>query len=116
MVVATFLGIAVAVMAIIGMWLAISASQARDDAEAAAAKVERRRRATPADASARRREQQARSMTPSFAGTAPANADEIAAAHTAFPAAMPALQPGPAIDVKLDARARDGLDRAGHQL
>ena len=46
MLVATFLGIAVGVMAIIGLWLAISASQARDDAQAALAKVEQARPAS----------------------------------------------------------------------
>ena len=105
MVVAIFLGIAVAVMAIIGLWLAISASDARADAEAAAAQVD----ATASTGSAAHQHggcQDRRGDDASFAGIAPANADEIAAAHTAFPAAMPALQPGPVIAVQMGTGAR----------
>ena len=102
MLVATFLGIAVGVMAIIGLWLAISASQARDDAQAALAKVEQ-----SSTASAPMAEHQhgatatATAASPSFAGIAPANADAIATAHAAYPAAMPAIQPGPVAAVSL---------------
>ena len=94
-VVATFLGIAVAVMAIIGIWLAVSASRAADDAEAAAARAGTTLTAhesAPGTGAL---------ASPSFAGIAPADADAIATAHQAYPAAMPALQPGPVANVKL---------------
>src|SRR5262249_10481588 len=42
--------------------------------------------------------------TESFAGMAPANADALAAAHRAFPAELPALTPGPVVDVNLGIR------------
>jgi nitrite reductase (NO-forming) len=99
-IVALFLGIAVAVMALIGLWLAISASQARDDAEAALAKVEGTSTAAPAG-HVHGVTGEAAVASPSFAGMAPENADAIATAHQAYPAAMPALQPGPVVNVKL---------------
>ena len=37
----------------------------------------------------------------SYAGAAPANADELAAAHTPYPATLPPAQAGPVADVKL---------------
>jgi nitrite reductase (NO-forming) len=83
-VVAVFLGIAVAVLAFIGIWLATS-----DDAAATAAPAEH---AAPA----------AGAETPSYAGTAPANADALAAAHKPYPAEMPPLQPGPVANIELD--------------
>ena len=46
----------------------------------------------------RRRRQPA--PTPSFAGTAPSNAEAIAAAHKPYPAEMP-LQPGPVANIEL---------------
>jgi nitrite reductase (NO-forming) len=97
---ATFLGLAVGMMAIIGLWLAISASKARDDARAALAKVEQSSAAPGAQAAAGAASTGA-VASPSFAGMAPANADEIAAAHAAYPAALPALQPGAVATVKL---------------
>ena len=40
--------------------------------------------------------------TPSFAGTAPANADALAAAHRPLPAELPAVAPGPVANVQLE--------------
>jgi nitrite reductase (NO-forming) len=95
LIIATFLGITVAMMAIIGLWLAISASQARDDAQAAAAKVNTATSMHMAGSGT------AAVATPSYAGIAPQNADALAMAHRAYPAAMPALQPGPVANVRL---------------
>ena len=104
-IVATFLGIAVGVMAIIGLWLAISASQARDDAQAALAKVESGSSMSMPMGSTTTAQHgptsAAAAASPSFAGIAPANADTIATAHHAYPAAMPAIQPGPVATVSL---------------
>ncbi|HEU0304103.1 MAG TPA: hypothetical protein VFR32_05940, partial [Gaiellaceae bacterium] len=77
-VVATFLGIAVAVLAILGIWLATS--------------VDSGTTATPAEP---QHSEAVATATPSYAGMAPENADAIATAHKPYPAAMPALQPGP---------------------
>jgi nitrite reductase (NO-forming) len=43
----------------------------------------------------------ATSGLPSYAGAAPANADELATAHKAYPAEMPAAPSGPVADVRL---------------
>jgi nitrite reductase (NO-forming) len=98
-VVATFLGIAVAVLALLGIWLAAAANDARNDADAAAASVSSpqalpvgHHHGTTASTAV---------ASPSYAGLAPTNADELAAAHAAYPAAMPALQPGPVANVHL---------------
>ncbi len=42
------------------------------------------------------------SNTHSYAGQAPANAAELAAAHTPYPAALPPLTPGPVVDVNIE--------------
>src|SRR6266511_2832120 len=42
------------------------------------------------------------SNTHSYAGQAPANAAELAAAHTPYPAALPPLTPGPVVDVHIE--------------
>jgi nitrite reductase (NO-forming) len=104
---ALFAGLAVGAMIPIGIWLAVSAQHASDDAQAAAAKV------------ANSSSQEAMSMpgmthgaaaargtyaSPSFAGIAPANADALAMAHRAAPAALPAAPPGPVAHVTLPIR------------
>jgi nitrite reductase (NO-forming) len=96
-VVALFLGIAVGVLIPVAVWLGASAQDARNDAKrAASAAATMPGMAMPAPAAAA-----GASATPSFAGVAPANADAIATAHRAFPAALPALQPGRVVDVRL---------------
>jgi nitrite reductase (NO-forming) len=89
-VVATFLGIAVVVLAFIGIWLATS-DGSETTTEAAAAPTAHQHSASTEGAVA----------TPSFAGMAPANADALATAHKAYPAAMPALHAGPVANVQL---------------
>jgi nitrite reductase (NO-forming) len=99
---ALFAGIAVAVILPIGLWLAVSAQGARDDAEKAAAKAASATSmggmadmpgmaAMPGMSGAAAKG--GTYATPSFAGVAPANADALAMRHAAFPAA---LAPAPA--------------------
>jgi nitrite reductase (NO-forming) len=104
---ALFAGITIPVVMLIGLWLAISANKARDDARRAAAKAQT---TTPAGSGsmagmpgmATAGTAAGAVATPSFAGAAPANADAIATAHKAFPATLPAAPPGSVANVRLD--------------
>jgi nitrite reductase (NO-forming) len=96
---ALFLGIGVAVLGMVAVWMGVSAQNARDDARAAAkaapaATTSMPGMAMPASAEGAR-------ATQSFAGIAPANADALAAAHKAYPAALPATTPGPVVNVSI---------------
>ena len=99
---ALFLGIAVAVMAVIGLVLLSATLGARKDAREAARKATTAATvpgmATPATG--------ARVATPSFAGTAPANADALATAHRAVPAELPAAPAGSVAAVTLSIQHR----------
>src|SRR5581483_8259228 len=99
--VALFLGIAVGVLIPVMIWLAASAQSASSDASAAAAPA----MAMPGTAKPATLAGGA-TATPSFAGVAPANADALAAAHRAVPAALPRLQPGPVARVSLSINHR----------
>src|SRR6266496_1151393 len=93
---ALFLGLAVGVMIPLGLWLAASAHDARNDAKAAA-KAAPGAAATampgmPGMSSVTSKE--GAYATPSFAGIAPANADALAMAHKSYPAELPAAPPG----------------------
>ena len=96
---ALFAGIAVAVVLPIGLWLAVSAQSASDNAQKAAAKAASATSmadmpgmaAMPGMTGATAKG--GTYATPSFAGVAPANADALAMRHAAFPAA---LEPAPA--------------------
>jgi nitrite reductase (NO-forming) len=93
--VALFLGLAVGVLIFVAIWLAASAQDARDDARAAAA-------GSPATSTAAHdHTAHAATATQSFAGAAPANADEIAAAHKPYPATLPAAPAGAIANVHL---------------
>ncbi|HZT46033.1 MAG TPA: multicopper oxidase domain-containing protein [Gaiellaceae bacterium] len=95
---ALFLGLVVVIMGTIGLWLALSAQHARDDANLAA------RRATtakPAGAMAGMPATGAGRATPSFAGVAPANADALATAHAAVRAELPSAPAGTVAAVTL---------------
>jgi len=96
-VVAVMLGVAIGVLIPIAVWLAVSAHEARDDARAAVAQAEPAPSAMSRDAAS----DAGALPTASFAGMAPANAAEIAAAYEAVPAELPALTPGPVVDVRL---------------
>ena len=106
---ALFAGITIPVVMLIGLWLAVSANQAREDARQAAHKVT----ATTSAAATGVPSMAGMAMpgatstsgtvaTPSFAGIAPANADAIAAAHAAFPATLPPAPAGAVANVTLD--------------
>ena len=102
---ALFLGLVVCIMGTFGLWLALSAQHARDDARQAA---ENARVAQPAATGtgsmagmSHGTTAAAGYATPSFAGVAPANADALATAHKAFPAELPAAPAGPVAAVTL---------------
>jgi nitrite reductase (NO-forming) len=95
-VVAVLLGLAVGALAPIAVWMGVSASRAREDANAAAAKV--------GAATATATTHEGAVATGSFAGMAPEDADALAAAHRPYPAELPALTPGPVVDVRLGIR------------
>lgn len=100
---ALFLGITVVVMGFIGLWLALSAQHARDDANAAARSAKSSTTSTASmPGMAERAVAGGTYATPSFAGVAPANADAIAAARSAAPALLPAAPPGPVANVRLE--------------
>ena len=95
---ALFAGITIPVVMLIGLWLAISAHQARDDALRAAAKTQTSSSmpgmAMPATT--------AGVATPSYAGIAPANAADLAMARAATDAALPAAPAGDVAVVHLN--------------
>jgi nitrite reductase (NO-forming) len=91
-----FLGLVVVIMGSFGLWLAISAQHAAD--RAATAKPAATTASMPGMATPTA---QAGRATPSFAGTAPANADALAMAHVAYPAALPAAPAGPVANVRI---------------
>jgi nitrite reductase (NO-forming) len=96
---ALFLGLAVGALIPIALWMAASAQDARNDARhaAATAATTAPMRGMATDASAAG----GAIAAPSFAGIAPTSADALAAAHRAYPAELPALQPGPVVNVRL---------------
>jgi copper-containing nitrite reductase len=91
MVAVLLLGLAVAVLIVTGVWLAASASDAKQEARAA-----RLDASTVATQTMPGMEMggTATAATPSFAAAAPANAAELAAAHKAYPAELPAAPAG----------------------
>jgi nitrite reductase (NO-forming) len=104
-VLAVFLGLAVAAMVPTGIWLAASAQNAKHDAQVAAAKASSASAAPTAGMTAT----SAKGGTypsPSFAGVAPENADQLATAHTAFRAALPAAPAGPVAHLRLTIQHR----------
>ena len=101
---ALFAGVTIPVVMLIGLWLAISADNARNDAHRAAASA---RRATAGASSMAGMTATASSTrgavaSRSFAGIAPANADALAMAHAAAPATLPAAPAGSVAAVRLD--------------
>ncbi len=93
-VVALLLGFAVGTLAVAAVVTTVSAHQARDDARLAATSAA----TAPAHAT-----HSAGTVTaaPSYSDAAPANADELAAAHEPYPAALPAVLPGLVANVHL---------------
>src|SRR5580765_5141074 len=91
-VVAIMLGILVGVLGIFALLMWIDARNARDDANNSSSMADMPgMTATTTGTGA---------MT-SYAGASPANADALAAAHKAYPAALPAVAPGAVADVNL---------------
>jgi nitrite reductase (NO-forming) len=107
---ALFAGITIPVVMLIGLWLAISADKARNDARQAAAKVHATTTASsmagmsmPGMAMPATSTSTAGAVaTPSFAGAAPANAQTIAMNHAAVPATLQPAAVGPVAYVNLD--------------
>jgi nitrite reductase (NO-forming) len=102
---ALFAGVTIPVVMLVGLWLAVSAHQARDDARSAAAKVAHLTPSTSAatmPGMAMPSTSAGTTAAPSYAGIAPADAAALAAAHTAVPAALPAAPAGPVATVVLD--------------
>jgi len=107
---ALFLGIAVGVMIPIGIWLAASAQSAKHDAQVAAARATAGSTATSTMPSMPGMTQadagEGSYATPSFAGTAPANADVLATAHAAYRAELAPAPAGPVAHVRLSIQHR----------
>jgi nitrite reductase (NO-forming) len=99
---ALFAGVTIPVVMLIGLWLAVSAQNARDDARQAASTARTAASmpgmAMPSATSAAH----GAVASPSFAGVAPANADALAMAHAAFRATLPAAPAGAVANIRLD--------------
>jgi nitrite reductase (NO-forming) len=98
---ALFMGLAVGVMIPLGIWLASSAQDAKHDAQVAAAKAGQGTSAASMANMSQAATGEGSRATPSFAGTAPTNADALAMAHKAFPAALPVAPTGSVANVHL---------------
>ena len=98
---ALFLGLGVGILALVAVWLGVSAQSARHDARVAAAHASAPATSMPGMAMPAASSAEGARPTPSFAGTMPANADALAAAHRAYPAALPATTPGPVVNVNI---------------
>ena len=93
MILAVFLGIAVAVLAVVGVVLVKTADDARDEAAAAAATTDHSSHAAGASAVSL--------PLQSFAGTVPDDAEELAAAHPATSAVLPPVPAGDLVQVHM---------------
>ena len=93
---ALFAGLLIPIVLIIGLWLAISAHQARDDARTAANAARAGVTTAPPSSmgSSAANTSGGTYPTPSFAGIAPTNADALAMARAATPAELPAAPAG----------------------
>jgi len=102
---ALFAGVTIPAVMLIGLWLAVSAFDARDSARQAAATAQN---ASTSMASMPGMDMSTPAATTgsnpsaSFAGIAPANADAIATAHRAVPAGLGAAPAGSVAHVRLD--------------
>ena len=98
---AVFLGLVVVIMGSFGLWLALSAQHASDDAHRAADRVTTAPATSMPGMDMSSTATAAGQATGSFAGAAPADADAIAMRHAAFPAELPAAPAGPVANVHL---------------
>ena len=115
---ALFAAVLIPAVMLIGLWLAISASNARDDARKAAKSATTTSQAAAPAASAASMPGMAMPTvgsvaTPSYAGAAPANADALAMSHAAYPATMPLAPAGSADRGRRRDRACRGVAAAG---
>ena len=101
---ALFAGITIPVVMLIGLWLAISADKARNDARRAVAKVDSvtTTSSMPGMSTSTASAAGGTYASPSFAGAAPADADAIAMRHAAVPAALESAPVGAVAHVRLD--------------
>ena len=106
---ALFAGVAIALMVPIGIWLAVSAQDAKHDAaeiQSALAKTPAATATAGMPATSAAPSAQGARATASFAGVAPANADTIAMRHAAYPAELPAAPAGAVARVTLPIQHR----------
>jgi len=94
---ALMLGLLVAAVGFFAVMTWVDARNARDDANRAAAKADGFSAMPGMSASSTA----SLGALTSYAGAAPENADALAAAHTPYPAELPAALPGPVADVHL---------------
>jgi nitrite reductase (NO-forming) len=101
-VVALMLGIAVPILLTLALWAAVSAQKARDDARHASSTAPTATAPAPSMAGMSHAGTSAGAVaTPSYAGTAPENADALAATHKPYPATLEAAPAGPVAVVHL---------------
>ena len=105
---AIFAGFLIPFVMVVGLWLAVSAHNASNDARQAADSAKTANVGTtsmPGMSASTSGAATAGSVpTPSFAGLAPTNADALAMGHAAAPAALPAAPAGSVARVTLDIR------------
>ncbi|HKS78959.1 MAG TPA: multicopper oxidase domain-containing protein [Gaiellaceae bacterium] len=105
---AIFAGFLIPFVMVVGLWLAVSAHNASNDARQAADSAKTASVGTSSmpgmPASTSGAATAGSVSTPSFAGLAPANAEALAMAHAAAPAALPAAPAGSVAHVTLDIR------------
>jgi nitrite reductase (NO-forming) len=100
---ALFAGVTIPAVMLIGLWLAISAFQARDSARQAAASAHHATTtATAMPGMGAATSTHGSRASASFAGIAPANAEAVAMAHRAVPAELAAAPAGSVANVHLD--------------
>ena len=98
---ALFAGVTIPVVMLIGLWLAVSAQNARDDARQAATTARNASSMPGMTMPSATSTAHGAVASPSFAGVAPTNADALAMAHAAFPATLPAAPAGAVANVRL---------------
>jgi nitrite reductase (NO-forming) len=99
---ALFAGVTIPVVMLIGLWLAVSAQNARDDARQAATTARNASSMPGMAMPSATSTAHGAVASPSFAGAAPTNADALAMAHAAFPATLPTAPAGAVANVRLD--------------
>jgi nitrite reductase (NO-forming) len=104
---AVLAGLTIPIVMLIGLFMSLSAFDAKHDAKQAAASASKLAAGTAPAASMPGMAVSAAGArgsvaSPSYAGIAPENADTLATAHAAFPATLPAVPPGDVARVQLN--------------